>query len=326
MKDFFKQKQIVIGSWLILPVFLVAFQLAAAFFIFPDSKTGETAQASDQPPQTGSVLGASIDLRSQPPAPPMPVPPLLSADDLKKISAKSFLVYDKSNNDQILAQRSPDTKLQIASLTKLMTGLLAYQYLDFGAPITIQKAGLTKTQPIVNYLQNDQVPAGDIFNSMIVGSCNDSAQVLGRAVQAVSGQNIVDLMNQKAQSLGMSQTSFANPIGFDTADNYSTALDLQKLIDETQNYAAFSNLGKTQSLNFTGSTGLSYHVDATNTLLKSHPELMAIKTGHTLGAKGAMATKVLENGQEIVILVLGSSDREQDTLTLKQLVADRLAW
>ncbi len=327
MFEFLKHKQTAIGYGMLLPAFLVLVQ-AAAYVYFPPVPANGSGRpiAADKVPPNGTVLGASTDLRSRAPAAAMPTPPVLSVDELARISAKSFLVYDKSGGGQILAERQGHLKLGIASLTKLMTGLLAYEYLDFAKPIAIDKTGLTAVRPIVNFSAGDEVLAGDVFDAMIVGSCNDAAQVLARAVENASDKKIVDLMNQKAQDLGMIDTSFANPVGFDNVGNYSTATDLEKLITETQTLAAFANLGKTAAVDFSGSAGINYEVPATNTLLKHHSDLLAIKTGFTAGSQGAMATKVLENNHEIIILVLGSADREQDTLTLKQLVADRLSW
>ncbi len=282
------------------------------------------------------VLGESIDLRgpaqtgagpySGGKAPvPQPAAPALTREQLAKISAKSFLVYDQETGT-VLASRQPDQKLPIASLTKLMTGLLAYQYLDFSQPVIINKTGLTSIRPIVDFKNADEVRAGDVFNAMIVGSCNDSAQVLAQAITQKTGTSVVTLMNQKAQELGMDNTSYANPIGFDNPDNYSTADDLKILVEITQRLAIFSNLGKTNSVTFSGSDGQRYHAVATNRLIAQYPELYAVKTGYTEGAQGVMVSKIVRTGHNVIIIVLGSRDREADTVLLKNLVADRTVW
>ncbi|HYV33880.1 MAG TPA: hypothetical protein VE973_03470, partial [Candidatus Limnocylindria bacterium] len=113
-------------------------------------------------------------------------------------------------------------------------------------------------------------------------------------------------------------SNFANPMGFDSQYNYSTAADLKKLITETEKVAAFTNLGRRTGYQFTSDDGKTYTVEATNTLLADHPEIEAIKTGYTKGAQGAMATKININGNEIIIIVLGSKDREGDTLKLEE--------
>jgi serine-type D-Ala-D-Ala carboxypeptidase (penicillin-binding protein 5/6) len=310
----------------LVPAVLLFIQLSVLAFWQGGSLTSSAAAEGQGLPGQPTVLGAFINTRGQEISTLEPVIPELSGSDLQQISAKSFLVYDAADGDNVLAGRSPDQKLQIASLTKLMTGLLAYENLDFSQSIEVGRSGLTNIHPIVNFADGDQVAIADIFSAMIVGSCNDAAQVLGRAIESRTSRGIADLMNEQAASLGMANTSFSNPVGFDSASNYSTARDLQKLIDKTQSFSVFTNLGKMLALQFKGVSGSNYRVAATNELLKGHDDILAIKTGFTAGAQGAMATKVLKNNHTIVILVLGSRDREQDTLTLKKLVVDPLVW
>jgi len=272
------------------------------------------------------VLGASIDLRgTRPQLGLKPVLTALNGEQIKHISAKSYLVFDLESG-QVLAQKDLGRKLGIASLTKLMTGLLAYQNLDFNSSITIGNSGLKIISPSVGFAEGDQVRAGDIFNAMIVGSCNDAAQILAKEVRAKTGVNFVLMMNQKAQELQMTSTSFTNPSGFDSPDGYSTAADLAKLITATQHLSTFSNLGLTSSLSFNGKLGLTYKVTSTNKLIQKVPNLLAIKTGNTQISLGAMVSKVPNNGHQIIIVVLGSRNREADTLILKSAVAEKIIW
>ena len=277
-------------------------------------------------PPAPQVLGASVDLRGQAPEQAeVLVKPVLPGPQLKDISAKSFLIYDQENG-QILAQKNPDEKLGIASLTKLMTGLLAYQYLNFNDTIVIHKKGLLEISPSVNFIEGDKIKTGDIFDAMIIGSCNDAAQILATEISLKTGKPITQLMNQKALELGMTNTSFSNPIGLDVGNNYSTANDLAKLTDATQNLSAFSNLGLSTDLNFSGSLGYVYKIKNTNHLIAKISNLQAVKTGFTQKSLGSMITKTLNNGHTLVLMVLGSAQRESDTLILKNQVADQLVW
>lgn len=308
-----------------MPAVLLGIQLAAYIF-FGNSPEVFTKAAGSGDTAKPQVLGASIDLRGEKPVASLrPLAPAIDDADMKKISAKSFVVYDLQTGT-VLASRQPDLKLSIASLTKLMTGFLAYQNLDFGQQISVSRAGLTSVSPVVNFIDGDSVSAGDVFDAMMVGSCNDAAQVLGRAVAGKTGTSIADLMNMKARELGMSNTSYSNPVGFDSTGNYSTAGDLMKLVNTTQQLAAFTNLGKTKEIQFSGASGRQYHTVATNKLIGRYLDLQAVKTGYTEGAQGAMISKIVKNGHEMIIIVLGSQDREADTVTLKDLVAEKTVW
>ncbi len=112
---------------------------------------------------------------------------------------------------------------------------------------------------------------------MLVGSCNDAALALSHFVENQTGQSFVSLMNAQAKILGMQNTSYANAIGFDDQNNFSTAEDLKTLISKTQGFSAFTDLGRRQSYNFQSLDGQNFYVRATNQLLQKNPDLQAIK-------------------------------------------------
>ena len=323
---FLKAKKQVIGWWLLLPGFVLLFQMGGLIFINPVYTGAQATEGISSVDAKPMVLGASISTRGSPEADikkPLPVSPDFKS--LPSVTAKSYLVYDLTDS-AVIAQKLPDAKLPIASLTKLMTGLLAYNYLNFTDQIVIDKQNLTAVKPSVDFVNGDKVAIGDVFKAMIVGSCNNAAQVLGRELTRTSGKDVAELMNDKAKELGMSGTSFSNPIGFDSVDNFSTAGDLLKLVKATQALSAFTNLGQTSSVAFSGADGVEYRVSATNKLISSHPDIQAVKTGFTESSQGSMITKVIKDGNEVVIIVLNSENREKDTLLLKSSIVDNLKW
>lgn len=311
--------------WLMLPIFLVAAQgvgfIAANFSL---SQPVLVSQAEDLP-QVPTVLGATIDIRGEQPD-NISKPSLVSASSvLDRVSADSFLIYDAATGS-IIAERKPSEKMSVASLTKLMTGLLAYEYLDFSQSVTISGSLPALPNPKVKFLKGDTVRVEDIFNSMIVGSTNDSAYILAQEVAKVTGKNFVALMNEKAAALGMSRSHFNNPMGFDSQYNYSTAEDMRKLVDQTQKFSVFTNLSRTQSFSFSGSFGHAYQVLATNKLLAKYKDLEAIKTGYTENSQGAMVVKVTADNHEVIIILLSSQNRERDTLLLRDAVIEGVEW
>lgn len=245
--------------------------------------------------------------------------PQISKPDFSNISAKSFLVFNL-NSEQILAEKSSELKVPIASLTKLLTSLVAYEYTDLNYTISIQESDLNTVKPNLALIKGDKIKALDLFNSMLIGSSNDSATTLANFVSETTGKKFVDLMNSLAQNLKMNNSNFSNPIGFDSKFNYSTAEDLKKLITTTENLAAYTNLGRRTSYNFTSEKGNKYSIKATNRLLINYPEIEAIKTGFTEEAKGSMAVKININGKNIIFIVLASNNRESDILKLKDII------
>ncbi|MFA5990820.1 MAG: serine hydrolase [Candidatus Doudnabacteria bacterium] len=308
----------------ILPYWLIAISLIISVqggvFLITQPKFQAQAQQIQIEPQ---VLGTSTSVRGEPEV-AVVAPKMLNTPDYSKITAKSFLVFDLSSGKNLL-EKNTAQKLGIASITKLLTGLVAYNSSDLNSNFQVKAKSAIKVNPVLGLIPGDEVKALDVFNAMLVGSNNDAALALANFVSG-SNESFVTLMNRQAQDIGMSSSNFANPLGFDSDENYSTATDLKLLITKTESLAAFSNLGRRTSYDFVGKFNRNYHAVATNKLIARHPDISAIKTGHTENSGGAMATKIEKNGHEIVILVLGSTNREQDTLKLKNLVETGFDW
>jgi D-alanyl-D-alanine carboxypeptidase len=309
----------ILPFWLILILLIVSAQ-TAAFLYSPN-----TLKSDVIPPK---VLGASTSTadfirgNSQETA---KVISQTNSPDLTAVGAQSFLVFDL-NSGQELLEKNPDQKLAIASLTKLMTALTAYDNSSLNRTFKISDGDTLHVKPYLGLLLGDEVTALDIFNSMLIGSCNDAAKALAEFISLSSGNNFIELMNRQAKSLGMLNSNFSNPMGFDSSNNYSTAEDLKLLITATQQLSAFTDLGRRIDYTFTGTKGKTYFTVATNNLIKNYPDIQAVKTGFTDEANGAMATKVTISGQQIIILVLDSQNREEDTLKLKAAITSDFDW
>lgn len=240
---------------------------------------------------------------------------LPSIDD-SSIEAKSYLVFDQ-NSGAPLALRSPNSPLPIASLTKLMTGYLVNKYGNLSEQFTVPEKSVFTVSPVLGLPAGETVKVSDLFSSMIVGSANDAALILAAYLEQKQNQPITELMNQEASSLGMRDTHFSNPLGFDSETNYSTAQDLKILVQAILSYQTFSDLDRLQTYSFTAESGKTYTITATNKLLAGDSEIHAVKTGFTNEAQGAMITSIHHSTGSFVIIVLGSDQREQDTKILK---------
>ncbi len=232
------------------------------------------------------------------------------------VKAGSFLVFDEVSGKTI-ASRNPQSSVAIASLTKLMTAYVVTKYGHRDDVWGITSASTENINPVLGLKVGDRVKISDLLNSMLIGSANDAAKALGQYIGTQKNVSAIELMNSEAKKLGMNSTHYENPIGFDSEQNYSTAEDLQKLVLALQPIEFFKDIDKSTGYSFTSENGNSYYVKATNTLIKSDPEIFAIKTGFTDEAKGAMITAIHHKDRKFVIIVLDSQDREGDTKLLK---------
>ncbi|MDR3642976.1 MAG: hypothetical protein P4L74_05115 [Candidatus Doudnabacteria bacterium] len=296
--------------WLIALVFVIALQMGT--FLFFSSPNITTA---DIQPAIPEVLGATTSLRGEIPSKTSELE-LFSAPDPSAVKAKSFVVFDLDTGTTLFGKNTGQ-RLQIASLTKLMTAFVTYQTTGLNQSFIVGQNDTLNVSPDLGLKAGDTVKTADVFDAMLIGSCNDAAKALAGYVSRTTGENFIDLMNRQALNFGMNNTKFSNPMGFDSVNNYSTADDLKLLIAATQKLSAFTSLGRRNGFQFTSGEGNIYTATATNKLLQTHPNINAIKTGYTNEAHGAMATEVLENGHRVAILVLDSKNREGDTLDLK---------
>lgn len=303
---------------------LLAIPIIAGFLLYPFLAKAPEHISKPNP----SVLGVeTINPLGQPLEPKKIYPPKLARElSLNSVQAKSFLVYDV-NSGEVLTERNSNTPLAIASVTKLMTGLVAYRsFPSFKNTIVVDSNDQFNVDPNLNLRVGDEIEISDIFYAMLVGSANDAALTLANHAESYTKQNFVDSMNDTAKQLEMNSTHFSNPLGFDSEANYSTAQDLKKLISAVQEYQAFNLVGRTQSYSFTSKSGHEYAVKATNKLIDNNKELYAIKTGYTNLAQGAMITQIREQNHPFVIIVLDSPSRENDTLFLKSEVLKNYVW
>lgn len=299
------------GAWLISVslMFLAVFVFIFQFFpIFPEVTSHNTSDSSLTP----KVLGISTQkfVASTSYFEPLEIKIDDQIPELSTISAKSYLVFSLEDNSDILA-KNPNLKLPIASLTKLMTGLVAYEKLSLTDYFEI-KEPITNTKPSVGVKSGVKYKVEDLFNAMIIGSANDAGQSIAKIIETVTGARATELMNNTAKQLAMDDSHFSNPTGFDSVYNFSTAADLKKLVAKTQQIYAFNSLGKRGSYEFRDSNNLLYKISSTNKLLKKYPEISSIKTGYTENSLGSMIIKANIANKDFVIIVLGSQNREAD--------------
>ena len=134
------------------------------------------------------------------------------------LAAKSYLLYDYTSN-QILVNQNGDTRMEPASLTKLMTAYLAFDAIKHGtlSPeqlLTVPAAALRNKSDESRMLlrAGQSVKVDDLLRGLIVQSGNDAAITLAVNI-AGSEAGFVDMMNQEAKRLGMNNTHFTNPVG-----------------------------------------------------------------------------------------------------------------
>ena len=239
-----------------------------------------------------------------------PVPP---------IDAKAYLVID-ARTGQVLASSRADEEVPIASLTKLMTVLLTLEHHKLTDIVTVDKRAATVGESSIELEAGQKITVRDLLEGALIQSANDAADALALSM-AKSYPAFAELMNAKAQELGLTHTHFVRPDGLDAPGEHSTADDITKLAQIVMRNAFVR--ATVQKETDTISDGQELHT--WDDLLNLFPGVFGVKTGHTDNAGWCQVAAVRGNGVSVYVTVLGGPTRTVRNQDLASLAAWGLA-
>jgi D-alanyl-D-alanine carboxypeptidase (penicillin-binding protein 5/6) len=230
--------------------------------------------------------------------------------------ASSYLVQV---NGTLLWERQANKRLSPASLTKLMTVLLVLDNYQPKAVIEISKQAAQETGMRLGLKAGQRFYVEDMLSAALINSSNDACHGLADFIGG-DHQRFVQLMNQRAQQLGMRNTHFSNACGHDAADHYSTAQDLALLAQAVLKYELVTQLAVKESAQIVaiGETK-TYTLQNKNALIGRYQGALGLKTGYTPKA-GTCLIAYAERGKSKVLLVmLQAKNRWWDAVDLLDL-------
>ena len=236
---------------------------------------------------------------------------------IPSIQARSALLFDISANSSVFAYQASAVSA-VGSVTKLMTALVVSEHygVDDQGMITISAEDMAVEYPSKIIAPGDQLRVSEAIRILLLGSDNSVALALARAV-ASSTQNFVGQMNIRAYSLGMVNSSFADPVGF--LGNVSSPLDLAVLMRYLVNHRPdLLQISSYPYLTLILDSGKVITVVNTNILADKIPGFIGGKTGFLEEAGGSLVTVFRLRDQTLATVVLGSPDRFGDTAQLIQ--------
>lgn len=234
--------------------------------------------------------------------------------DTKKepqLSASSALVYDLSNN-RILYEKDPKEKLPMASLTKIMTAMIAIDNRRSDDRYVVSKKDLVG-ENVMGLSFGEVLSLSDLMYGLVLPSGNDSAEVL--ASNTMNRVAFVKAMNDKAKSLGLKDTNFTNPSGLEgDGDQHTTAYDLLVITKNAlQHYPLFAKVAATPEFHIEAtSEHKAYDLYNETNLLTSYPGVKGVKDGYTYEAGLCLVTYLDYKGHKIIGVILGSQNRRQE--------------
>ena len=268
---------------------------------------------------TDNICGKAADARG------------IAAEDLPDIDASNAFVMGK--NGTVYYARSADEQVKIASITKVMTAILAVENCKMDEKITVSNAAATVGNSTSGLLEGDELTVEQALRGLMIPSGNDAAIALAEHVgkkldpktkDAVA--TFVKAMNEQAKKLGCTGTLFENPHGLDfdewAGDMHSTAHDVALMMQEAMKDDTIREVmaSKDPWIEVTGADGSDHsHSMETHNVLLDQDGNIGGKTGTTDDAGYCFASAYNRDGDEIYTVVLNSSTTDQrfaDTATL----------
>ena len=227
----------------------------------------------------------------------------LSGEELSAPSA----VLVETDSGKILFEKNKDEQRPCASITKVMTLLLVMEALDTGKihlddVVTTSAHAASMGGSDIWLEEGEQMTVDEMIEATAVASANDAAVALAEHI-AGSEEDFVKMMNEKAQELGMTQTTFLNCNGLDEDGHLTSAYDValmsrellrhNKILDYSTIWLDTLRSGETQIVN-------------TNKLLKTYPGITGLKTGTTSEAGSCISATAQRDDLSLVAVVLGA--------------------
>lgn len=228
--------------------------------------------------------------------------------DVFETTAESALLM-AADNGEILYSKEPDKRLPMASVTKLMTLLLAVEAVEQGKARLDDKVvasenawGMGGSQI---YLEPDeQFSYNEMLIAVAVGSANDASVALAEHISG-SVESFVDMMNDRTRKLGCKNTNFVNPTGLPAEGHYTSATDLAILLKECINHPLFMKVSGIYEYDLRGG---DFKLWSTNKLLKWYRGVDAGKTGWTNEARYCLASTCERDNLRLISVVLGTPE------------------
>jgi D-alanyl-D-alanine carboxypeptidase (penicillin-binding protein 5/6) len=243
-----------------------------------------------------------------------------------KVTAKAAYVWD-INNQKVLYKKDESTPLPLASVTKLMTALLAQEVLDKSASVPVGELSL-KQDGDSGLMQGEVFGRRSLSDLVLMSSSNDGAFALAAAVgntlEPNTGANsFVAAMNIRAKELGLLQTQFKNPTGLDISPTevgaVGSARDMAFLMEHIViNAPDILTYTRENDAQVYSKTGQRHDAENTNEYINKIPGLIGSKTGYTDLAGGNLVIAFNAGlNRPVVAVVLGSTQQERFTDIIK---------
>ncbi len=218
------------------------------------------------------------------------------------VNATAAIVMDMDSG-RILYSKNAESRRAIASTTKIMSAIVALENGNLDDIVTVSKRAAAIRGSSINLKVDEKLTLREMLYGMMLNSGNDAAIAVAEHIGG-SVENFVSMMNDKAEELGLTETSFKSPHGLDAPGHYSTAKELALLTQYAIKNPEFSKIVSTLSMQIQGRSLYN-----TNEMLGNYPGVDGVKTGYTGQAGRCLVCSATRDNWKIITVVLGCPTR-----------------
>ena len=228
------------------------------------------------------------------------------------INARTAILID-FHSDKILYESDPDAQIYPASMTKIMTSIIAFDLLkknklSLDDLFTVSENAWRLSQSGYSsmfIMVNDQVTVEDLLKGIIIASGNDACVALAEGI-AGSEENFAEMMNEKASEIGMTSSNFTNSSGINDPDNVSTVRDIAIMSKYLIiNYPEYYELFKEKTFTWDRTGGDPIKQGNRNPLLYKNVGVDGVKTGYLAVEKYSLASSMIKNDRRLIAVASG---------------------
>ncbi len=240
----------------------------------------------------------------------------VSSDTKPTINSRRYAVYDRLSGRCIYG-KDENKDSAMASTTKIMSAVIVVENCNLSDIVTITSKAAGVGGSRLGLHTDDKISVNDLLYGLMLRSGNDAAVALAIHT-AGSVEEFANLMNQKAEVLGLTNTHFVTPHGLDNSEHYTTAYELAKITDYALKNETIAKIVKTKTTTIS-INGNPMQINNTNELLGNINGVYGVKTGFTNNAGRCLVTSVKRGDMDLIIVVLGADtrkDRASDSMKL----------
>lgn len=221
--------------------------------------------------------------------------------------AQSFIVMERTSM-RVLSDSNADARLPMASTTKVMTALVAIENADPTDTVTIPKEAVGVEGSSIYLKKGEKFTLEELLYGLMLRSGNDAATAIAIHVGG-SVENFVKMMNDRAESMGLKNTSFANPHGLSAKNHYTSAYDLAVIAATALENDLFKKIVSTKNVTVPGNEFRETRYFANkNKLLYNYSGATGVKIGFTTEAGRCLVASSEREGMEVVAVALNYYD------------------